>query len=134
TTRRHASSEATYAVRRLMAPAGIDGGDEAVPKASRPKSSSQVPLCWREMDSNFRFRAKLGLRRGRRLALHLGSVHAPAVRPRLERDQAAPGFGEEGEHCRRVINRRATASKARPELGALLGLKAVRFGASNAVL
>jgi hypothetical protein len=52
----------------------------------------------------------------------------------LERDQAAPGFGEEGEHCRRVIKRRATASKARPELGALLGLKALRFGASNAVL
>ena len=39
-----------------MAPAGIDGGDEAVHKASRPKSSSQVTLCWREMDSNFRFR------------------------------------------------------------------------------
>jgi hypothetical protein len=77
---------------------------------------------------------KLGLRRGRRLALHLGSLNAPAARPRLERDQAAPGFGEEGEHCRRVIKRRATASKARPELGALLGLKAVRFGASNAVL
>ena len=38
-----------------MAPAGIDGGDEAVPKASRPKSSSQVTLCWREMDSNIRF-------------------------------------------------------------------------------
>jgi hypothetical protein len=35
------------AVRRLMAPAGIDGGDEAVHKASRPKSSSQVTLCWR---------------------------------------------------------------------------------------
>src|ERR1700731_4182280 len=66
---------------------------------------------------------KLGLRRGRRLALHLGSLNAPAARPRLERDQAAPGFGEEGEHCRRVIKRRATASKARPELGALLGLK-----------
>ena len=77
---------------------------------------------------------KLGLRRGRRLALHLGSLNAPAARPRLERDQAAPGFGEEGEHCRRVIKRRATASKARPELGALLGLKALRFGASNAVL
>ena len=29
-----------------MAPAGIDGGDEAVHKASRPKSSSQVTLCW----------------------------------------------------------------------------------------
>src|SRR3984893_11700806 len=55
---------------------------------------------------------KLGLRRGRRLALHLGSLNAPAARPRLERDQAAPGFGEEGEHCRRVIKRRATASKA----------------------
>ena len=77
---------------------------------------------------------KLGLRRGRRLALHLGSLNAPAARPRSERDQAAPGFGEEGEHCRRVIKRRSTASKARPELGALLGLKAVRFGASNAVL
>src|SRR6202011_648928 len=77
---------------------------------------------------------KLGLRRGRRLALHLGSLNAPAARPRLERDQAAPGFGEEGGHCRRVIKWRATASKARPELGALLGLKAVRFGASNAVL
>jgi hypothetical protein len=38
---------------------------------------------------------KLGLRRGRRLALHLGSLNAPAARPRLERDQAAPGFGEE---------------------------------------
>jgi hypothetical protein len=76
---------------------------------------------------------ELGLRRGRRLALHLGSLKAPAARARLERDQAAPGFGEEGEHCRRVIKRRATASKARPELGALLGLKAVRFGASNAV-
>jgi hypothetical protein len=36
-------------------PLGIDGGDEAV-KASRPKSSSQVTLCWREMDSNYRFR------------------------------------------------------------------------------
>src|SRR5260370_25766856 len=66
---------------------------------------------------------KLGPRRGRRLGLHLGSLNAPAARPRLERDQAAPGFGEEGEHCRRVIKRRATASKARPELGALLGLK-----------
>src|ERR1700736_3351112 len=77
---------------------------------------------------------KLALRRGRRLALRLGSLTAPAARPRLERDQAAPGFGEEGEHCRRVIKRRATASKARPELGALLGLKALRFGASNAVL
>ena len=32
-----------------MAPAGIDGGDEAVHKASRPKSSSQVTLCWRKM-------------------------------------------------------------------------------------
>ena len=32
-----------------MAPAGIDGGDEAVHKASRPKSSSQLTLCWREM-------------------------------------------------------------------------------------
>src|SRR5258706_11626482 len=31
---------------------------------------------------------KLGLRRGRRLALHLGSLNAPAARPRLERDQA----------------------------------------------
>jgi len=41
-----------------MAPAGIDGGDEAVHKASRPKSSSQVTLCWREMDSNLRFRTK----------------------------------------------------------------------------
>jgi hypothetical protein len=39
-----------------MAPAGIDGGDEAVHKASRPKSSSQVTLCWRELDSNFQFR------------------------------------------------------------------------------
>jgi hypothetical protein len=29
-------------------------GDEAVHKASRPKSSSQVTLCWREMDSNLR--------------------------------------------------------------------------------
>ena len=76
---------------------------------------------------------KLGLRRGRRLALHLGSLNAPAARPRLERDHAAPGFGEEGEHCRRVI-KAPTASKAQPELGALLGLKAVRFGASNAVL
>ena len=75
---------------------------------------------------------KLGLRRGRRLALHLGSLNAPAARPRLERDHAAPGFGEEGEHCRRVI-KAPTASKAQPELGALLGLKAVRFGASNAV-
>jgi hypothetical protein len=37
-----------------MAPAGIDGGDEAVHKASRPKSSSQVTLCWREADSNHR--------------------------------------------------------------------------------
>jgi hypothetical protein len=36
-------------------PFGIDGGDEAVHKASHPKSSSQVTLCWREMDSNFRF-------------------------------------------------------------------------------
>ena len=36
-----------------MAPAGIDGGDEAVHKASRPKSSSQVTLCWRKPDSNF---------------------------------------------------------------------------------
>jgi hypothetical protein len=36
-----------------MALAGIDGGDEAVHKASRPKSSSQATLCWREMDSNF---------------------------------------------------------------------------------
>src|SRR5580704_11141351 len=63
-----------------------------------------------------------------------GESSAPAARPSLERDQAAPGFGEEGEHCRRVITRRATASKARPELGALLGLKAVRFDASNAVL
>jgi hypothetical protein len=35
-----------------MAPAGTDGGDEAVHKASRPKSVSQVTLCWREMDSN----------------------------------------------------------------------------------
>jgi hypothetical protein len=35
-----------------MAPAGIDGGDEAVHKGSRPKSSSQVTLCWRELDSN----------------------------------------------------------------------------------
>jgi K+ transporter len=42
----------------LMAPAGIDGGDEAVHMASRPKSSSQVTLCWREMDSNLRFRTK----------------------------------------------------------------------------
>src|ERR1700726_1247621 len=50
-----------------------------------------------------------------------GQSNAPAARPRLERDQAAPGFGEEGEHFRRVIKRRATASKARPELGALLG-------------
>src|ERR1700736_3643726 len=55
---------------------------------------------------------KLGLRRGRRLALHLGSLTLLSARPRLERDQAAPGFGEEGEHCRRVIKRRATASKA----------------------
>jgi hypothetical protein len=30
-----------------MAPAGIDGGDEAV-----HKSSSQVTLCWRKQDSN----------------------------------------------------------------------------------
>jgi hypothetical protein len=42
------------AVRRRMAPAGIDGGDEAVHKASRPKSSSQVTLCWRKRDSNIR--------------------------------------------------------------------------------
>jgi hypothetical protein len=35
-----------------MAPAGTDGGDEAVHKASRPKSVSQVTLRWREMDSN----------------------------------------------------------------------------------
>src|SRR5580704_7356623 len=70
---------------------------------------------------------KLGLRRGRRLALHLGSLNAPAARPRLERDQAAPGFGEEGEHCRRVIKRRATASKARPELGALLRCRHLRL-------
>ena len=35
-----------------MAPAGIDGGDEAVHKASRPKSSSQVTLCWSKGDSN----------------------------------------------------------------------------------
>jgi hypothetical protein len=54
---------------------------------------------------------KLGLRRGRRLALHLGSLNAPAARPRLERDQTAPGFGEEGEHCRRVIKRRATGQQ-----------------------
>jgi hypothetical protein len=46
------------AVRRLLAPAGIDGGDEAVHKASRPKSSSQVTLCWRERDSNHRSRSK----------------------------------------------------------------------------
>ena len=36
----------------MAAPAGIDGGDEAVHKASRPKSSSQVTLCWRKVDSN----------------------------------------------------------------------------------
>ena len=34
--------------------------DEAVHKASRPKSSSQVTLCWRELDSNFRFRVEIG--------------------------------------------------------------------------
>ena len=39
---------------------------------------------------------KLGLRRGRRLALHPGSLTLLSARPRLERDQAAPGFGEEG--------------------------------------
>jgi hypothetical protein len=27
-------------------------------RASRPKSSSQVTLCWREMDSNHRYRIK----------------------------------------------------------------------------
>src|SRR5580704_7779363 len=31
-----------------------------------------------------------------------GPSNAPAARARLERDQAAPGFGEEGEHCRRT--------------------------------
>src|SRR5580700_1073009 len=31
-----------------------------------------------------------------------GQSNAPAARARLERDQAAPGFGEEGEHCRRT--------------------------------
>jgi hypothetical protein len=35
--------------------------DEAVHKASRPKSSSQVTLCWREMDSNHRYPAKFFL-------------------------------------------------------------------------
>src|ERR1700731_2126594 len=35
-------------------PLGIDGGDEAVHKASRPKSSSQVTLCWSKPDSNSR--------------------------------------------------------------------------------
>jgi len=34
-------------------PLGIDGGDEAVHKASRPKSSSQVTLCWSKGDSNY---------------------------------------------------------------------------------
>ena len=37
-----------------MAPAGIDGGDEAVHKASHPKSSSRVTLCWSKPDSNSR--------------------------------------------------------------------------------
>jgi hypothetical protein len=31
-----------------------------------------------------------------------GQSNAPAARARLERDQAAPGFGEAGEHCRRT--------------------------------
>src|SRR3984893_7667900 len=34
-----------------------------------------------------------------------GQSNAPAARARLERDQAAPGFGEEGEHCRRTRDR-----------------------------
>jgi hypothetical protein len=32
--------------------------DEAVHKASRPKSSSQVTLCWRKADSNSRSRSR----------------------------------------------------------------------------
>jgi hypothetical protein len=44
-----------------MAPAGIDGGDEAVHKASRPKSSSQVTLCWRGVDSNFQYAGAVNL-------------------------------------------------------------------------
>ena len=107
-------------------PSNIRGGSrmqESCPYGSvRGAPSNGCPYRNRE----------LGLRRGRRRAPP-GQSNAPAARAKLERDQAAPGFGEEGEHCRRVIKRRATASKARPELGALLGLKAVRFGASNAV-
>jgi len=30
-------------------------------RASRPKSSSQVTLCWREMDSNFWYRGTKGV-------------------------------------------------------------------------
>src|SRR5580693_2258399 len=111
-------------VREIRTPRSVGTGGGRPPPVTRWAPSNGCPYRNRE----------LGLRRGRRLALHLGSLNAPAPRPRLERDQAAPGFGEKGEHCRRVIKRRATASKARPELGALLGLKAVRFGASNAVL
>ena len=102
-----------------------------VPHSYREGTEGSQTLRWREMDSNFRFRASSAYT-GVGACAPPGQSNTPAARPRLERDQAAPGFGEEGEHCRRVIKRRATVSKARPELGALLGLKAVRFGASNA--
>src|SRR5580704_7425270 len=103
-------------VREIRTPRSVGTGGGRPPPVTRWAPSNGRPYRNR----------KLGLRRGRRLALHLGSLNAPAARPRLERDQAAPGFGEEGEHCRRVIKRRATASKARPELGALLGFGTLR--------
>jgi hypothetical protein len=61
--------------------------------AGTPDSSQQTPR-WREMDSNFRFRARSDYGRAWRLALHLGLCSAPAARPRLERATKRTGISE----------------------------------------
>ena len=80
-----------------MAPAGIDGGDKAVHKASPPKSSSQVTLCWREMESNHRYPAKFFWPRVDPRAIHLPqykpapSRQGPMVRIHLPPAWSLPG-------------------------------------------
>ena len=64
----------------MLAPAGIDGSDEAVHKASRPKSSSQVTLCWSKGDSNYQsHRERSG--HGRARTNHGHHARSQLIRP-----------------------------------------------------
>jgi hypothetical protein len=67
-------------VREIRTPRSVGTGGGRPPPVTRWAPSNGCPYRNR----------KLGLRRGRRLALHLGSLNAPAARPRLEEHKPPP--------------------------------------------